>query len=82
MRHELCEAGFDAQFDDISANVAEACRLDSVRRRELIRHHAPAAGRLLFREQLENYAGIEGSKKHRAFVTGRRVYLMTAAVKL
>jgi ubiquinone/menaquinone biosynthesis C-methylase UbiE len=81
MRDELDEAGFDAKFDDISANVAEACRLDSPRRRELIRRHAPSAGRLLFRQQLENYAGIEGSNKHLGFVTGRRTYLMTAAVK-
>ena len=81
MREELAEAGFDAEFTDITTNVAEACRLDSPRRREVIGRHAPAAAKLLFRRQLENYAGIEGSKKHQQFVTGRRAYLMTAAVK-
>lgn len=30
---------------------------------------------------LEDYGGIEGSDKHLAFVTGRRAYLMTAALK-
>ena len=81
MRAELAKAGFEAEFTDITANVAEACRLDSPRRREVIGRHAPATAKLLFRRQLENYAGIEGSKKHRQFVTGRRAYLMTAAVR-
>lgn len=81
MRSELSEAGFEAEFTDITANVIEACRLDSPRRREVIRRHAPAVARIAFRRELENYAGIEGSKKHRQFVTGRRAYLMTAAVK-
>jgi len=81
MKSQLAEAGFEAKFDDITANVAEACRIDSPRRRELIRSRAPLAGRIVFRRQLENYAGIEGSKKYRAFAEGRRPYLMTAAVK-
>ena len=81
MREELADAGFEAEFTDISANVAEACRLDSPRRREVIRRHAPALGRLVFGRELENYAGIEGSRKQQAFVTGARTYLMTAAEK-
>lgn len=81
MRQELDEAGFDARFDDITANVAEACRLDSPRRREVIKAHAPLAARLVFGKQLENYAGIEGSSKHEQFASGRRAYLMTAAVR-
>ncbi len=78
MKRELGEAGLDAEFTDITANVAEACRLDSPRRRTLIRR-APLAGRLLFKRELENYAAIEGSSKYRAFTDGRRTYLMTAA---
>ena len=74
-------AGFKAEFRDITNNVAEACRLDSPRRREVIRRHAPVLGRLLLKRQLHNYAAIEGSSKFDAFVHGRRTYLMTAATK-
>ena len=81
VKSELAAAGFIAEFTDITANVAEACRLDSPRRRELIRRHAPLIGRLMFREQLDNYAGIEGSRKYRKLTDGRRAYLMTAAAK-
>lgn len=81
MKRQIAAAGFGAEFDDITANVAEACRLDSPRRRDVIRRHAPLLGRLLFRRQLENYAAVEGSKKFRAFAEGRREYLMTAARK-
>lgn len=81
MKEELASAGFTAEFTDITGNVAEACRLDSPRRRELIRRQAPLIGRLLFSRQLENYAGVEGSSKYRAFAERRRAYLMTAAVK-
>ena len=81
MKREIAAAGFHADFEDITANVAEACRLDSPRRRKVIRNHAPLLGRLFFRRQLENYAAIEGSKKYRAFAEGRREYLMTAARK-
>jgi ubiquinone/menaquinone biosynthesis C-methylase UbiE len=82
MKKELAAAGFKAEFTDVTANVAEACRLDSPRRRELIRNHAPLLGRLLFRQQLYNYAGIEGSRKYRKLTDGRRAYLMTAAAKV
>ena len=81
MMAELDAAGFDAEFTDVTGNVAEACRLDSPRRRELIRRHAPLAGRLMFRRQLENYAGVEGSSKYRQFAERHRAYLMTAATK-
>lgn len=79
MRKELAEAGFTAEFDDITANVAEACRLDSPRRREVIRSRAPLAARLALGRQLDNYAAVAGSKKYQQFVNGRRTYLMTAA---
>jgi len=81
MKDELAAAGFTAQFTDVTANVAEACRLDSPRRRELIRQKAPLIGRLLFKRQLNNYAAVEGSNKYRQFAEGRRAYLMTAATK-
>ncbi len=81
MKREIAAAGFDAEFTDITGNVAEACRLDSPRRRELIARQAPLAGRLMFRRQLENYAGVEGSAKYRQFAERRRAYLITAAVK-
>jgi ubiquinone/menaquinone biosynthesis C-methylase UbiE len=81
MEQEITAAGFKAEFRDITNNVAEACRLDSPRRREVIRRHAPVLGRLLLKRQLHNYAAIEGSSKFDAFVNGRRTYLMTAATK-
>ena len=81
MEQDLQSAGFGAEFRDITSNVAEACRLDSPRRREVIRRHAPMVGRLLLKRQLHNYAAIEGSSKFDAFVEGRRTYLMTAATK-
>ncbi|HUE80302.1 MAG TPA: class I SAM-dependent methyltransferase [Sphingomicrobium sp.] len=81
MKAALAAAGFAADFTDVTGNVAEACRLDSPRRHELIRRHAPIVGRLVFRRQLENYAGVEGSGKYRQFTERRRAYLMTAAVK-
>lgn len=81
MKAHLTEAGFEAEFRDITANVAEACRLDSPRRRKLIRERAPLLGRLVFSGQLESYAGIEGSSKYQALTDGRRAYLMTAATR-
>jgi len=81
MKAELASAGFKAEFTDITANVAEACRLDSPRRRELIARQAPLIGRWMFGRQLENYAGVEGSGKYRQFAEGRRAYLMTAATR-
>ena len=81
MKRDLAEAGFAFDFRDITANVAEACRLDSARRREVIRARAPLVGRWIFGSQLESYAGIEGSNKHNALLDGRRSYLMTAATR-
>jgi ubiquinone/menaquinone biosynthesis C-methylase UbiE len=75
----LKSAGFEAKFDDITANVAEACRIDSPRRREVIRSRAPLLAKLFLGKQLDNYAAVEGSRKYDAFRSGRRTYLMTAA---
>ena len=82
IERDLASAGFGAELRDITGNVAEACRLDSSRRRQVIRRHAPLPARLLLREQLENYAAVEGTRKYKAFAEGRRTYLMTAATKL
>ena len=63
MRAQLKEAGLSGKFDDITANVLEACRLDSPRRRQVLQRHVPIAARLLLKRQLANYAALEGSKK-------------------
>lgn len=77
----LAAAGFRAKFRDISDNVVEACRADTPRRRAVIRRHAPLPVRVFLKDQLANYAGLEGSNKFSAFLDGRRRYLMTAATK-
>lgn len=82
IERDLAAAGFGAELRDITGNVAEACRLDSSRRRQVIRRHAPLPARLLLKGQLENYAAVEGTRKFKAFAEGRRTYLMTAATKL
>ena len=81
MKQQLAATGFDAQFDDITDNVAEACRLDSPRRRQLIRRQVPLAARLTLKRQLANYAGVEGSGKYRQFADRERAYLMAAATR-
>jgi ubiquinone/menaquinone biosynthesis C-methylase UbiE len=78
---DLAAAGFQAELQDITAHVAEACRLDTPRRREIIDRQAPLLARMVFGKQLENYAAVEGSRKYRAFCEGRRRYVMAAAVK-
>lgn len=78
---EFREAGFDAVFDDITANVAEACREDSPRRRAVLERHAPLFAKIAFGPQLENYAAVEGTRKYNAFASAKRRYLMTAATK-
>lgn len=78
---EFDGSGFDARFDDITANVVDACVEDSGRRRAFIRSHAPLLARIALRRQLENYAAVEGSRKFTAFAEGARRYLMTAATR-
>lgn len=79
MERELQEAGFSFQLRDITANVVDACREDSPRRRAVIAARAPLPARLLLRKELANYAAIEGSKKFERFRTGERRYYLTAA---
>ncbi len=63
-------------FRDITANVAESCRLDAQRRERLIRR-APLAVRPVVRQLV----GIGGGDRHRDFVTGQRCYFITVARK-
>ena len=79
MAAELQAAGFRFDLRDITANVAEACRLDTPRRRKVIRSRAPLPARLLFSKEFGNYAALEGSRKYQRFVSGERRYHMTAA---
>jgi SAM-dependent methyltransferase len=81
LEQDMAAAGFATEFRDITANVVEACRADSPRRRKVIRSQAPLLARLVLRRELENYAAVEGSKKFAKFASGRRVYLMAAAVR-
>jgi ubiquinone/menaquinone biosynthesis C-methylase UbiE len=77
----LREAGFQAEFRDITRNAIEACRLDSPRRAKAIRDRAPWFLYRMFKDDLHSYAAVEGSRKFNKFVDGRRLYVMTAAVK-
>ena len=77
---DMAAAGFATEFTDITANVVEACRADSARRRALI-HGTPLLARLALGRQLENYMAVEGSKKFANFTSGRRAYVMAAAVR-
>jgi ubiquinone/menaquinone biosynthesis C-methylase UbiE len=79
MTRELTEAGFRFELRDITANVVEACRADSPRRRQVIASSAPLPARMFLRKELANYAAIEGSAKFDHFATGQRRYYLTAA---
>ena len=80
VKAQLAAAGFAAEFNDITGNVVEACRLDTKRRRQVIRR-APLAAQFFLKRQLENYAAVEGSSKFETFRDRRRTYVMTAAAK-
>lgn len=75
------DAGFDAEFRDITDNVAEACRADSPRRLAVIRNRTPWLYAMLFAREVRQYAGVVGSRKFEEFRSGRRVYFMARAVK-
>ncbi len=81
IEEQLAAAGFAFEWDDITGNVVEACRIDSLRRREVIRRRAPLLAKLVLGKQLDNYAAVEGSGKFQSFVDRKRIYLMTAATK-
>jgi ubiquinone/menaquinone biosynthesis C-methylase UbiE len=81
LKQTLREAALDGEFNDITKHVAEACRLDSDRRRQLIRACVPWYYRIVFGKELANYAAIEGSRKFEAFCSFQRHYYMTFAIK-
>ena len=74
-------AGLAGEFQDITENVLAACRQDSQRRLRLIENRVPWIYRLMFGRELRSYAAVEGSKKFEAFLTRRRRYVMTCAIK-
>jgi len=80
MASELSAAGFRFELREITPNVVDACREDSPRRREVIRKRAPLPARLLLKDELANYAAVEGSTKFKRFASGERRYYQTAAV--
>ncbi len=71
------KAGFTGEIRDITANVAEACRLDSGRRAALLRRAVPRFERALIGRWLGNYAALEGSRKFEQFQSGARGYFMS-----
>lgn len=71
------KAGFEGEMRDITANVAEACRLDSARRSELLRSAVPRFERALIGRWLGNYAALDGSRKFTQFQSGSRGYYMS-----
>ncbi len=81
LERDIADAGFKAEFRDITANVVEACRADTPRRRAVVRAQAPLLARLALGRQLDNYTAVEGSRKFASFASGSRQYLMTAAVR-
>jgi len=74
-------AQLDGELRDITANVLEACRLDTPRRQALIRRRIPWLYRLVLKKVLANYAAVAGSERFEDFRLGRRKYIMACAVK-
>ena len=81
LERHLRDAGFEGAFRDITENVVLACRMDSARRRHLIRAGVPWYYRVFVRRRLEHYAGIEGSKRFERLRNRRRIYLMACMLK-
>lgn len=75
------EAGLEGEFRDITGNVYEACRLDSARRLAVIRERVSWPYSWLFRNEVRNYAAVEGSRKIDAFRSRARIYWMTCAIR-
>jgi ubiquinone/menaquinone biosynthesis C-methylase UbiE len=75
------DAGLVGELRDITANVVEACRLDTPRRLVLMRRRIPWLYRLVLRKALRNYAAVAGSDRFEDFREGRRKYIMACAVK-
>ena len=67
---QLAIAGLKTDFDDITPNVAEPCRLDGRRRRDVIRSRAPFVANLPLGTRLDNLAAVEGGRKYNALAQG------------
>ena len=76
------DGGFTGGFVDITANVVQACELDSERRRALIRTGVPWYYRALLARRLSQYAAIPGSRKFGRLRTRKRIYFMGCLAKL
>jgi ubiquinone/menaquinone biosynthesis C-methylase UbiE len=74
-------AGLSGELRDVTANVLEACRLDTPRREALMRRRIPWLYRVVLRKVLRNYAAVSGSERFGDFQEGRRRYIMACAVK-
>jgi ubiquinone/menaquinone biosynthesis C-methylase UbiE len=77
----LREAGLDGELRDVTANVVEACRLDTPRREALMRRCIPWLYRFVLRKVLRNYSAVAGSERFDDFQNGRRKYIMACASK-
>jgi SAM-dependent methyltransferase len=77
----LGRAGFEGTTRDVTANVAEACRLDSGRREKLLKERVPPLEALLAGKWLRNYAAPVGTPKYEQFRTGRRRYYFSCLTR-
>jgi ubiquinone/menaquinone biosynthesis C-methylase UbiE len=75
------DTALNGELRDITGHVAEACRLDSERRRQLIHDFLPWYYRILVSTYLADYAAIEGTGKFEAFRTSGWLYFMTCALR-
>jgi ubiquinone/menaquinone biosynthesis C-methylase UbiE len=82
LQQQMGESGLRGSLHNITSNVAEACRLDSPRRRKLLQESLPWYYRLLLNQRLANYGALEGSRKFQAFQNNERFYFLTCAVKV
>jgi SAM-dependent methyltransferase len=72
LREQIAAAGMVVvEEEDISANVRRALELDSPRRRAEIEAKTPR----FMREQVLDFAGVEGSGLHRSLTSGSVTYL-------
>jgi len=72
LRRYIARSPFEVlEEEDITENVRLALQLDSPRRRELIERRVP---RILQAQALQ-FAGVEGTPLHEAFVSGQLTYL-------
>lgn len=72
LRAQIAACGMEVvEEEDITSNVVRALELDSERRREMVEASAPAA----LREQLMDFAAVDGTNLFRAFAQRDVTYL-------